>query len=346
VKKGQLVAIVGSVGSGKSSLLSTLLGEMVLIEGQVHIRAQSTIAYCDQRPWIVNATVEENITFGKTFDQKRMDDAIFACCMQDDLTQLSLKTEIGERGINLSGGQKARVALARAVYNDADIYLLDDPISAVDAHVGMHIVEHCIKGALSGKTRFLVTHHLNILPSCDIIVILDVNGTMKMSGSYDELIHSGVDLSQYLGHKEEESTTATAAAEATASASASEPAVVVSATDNVTGTGTGTGAGTSTKAKEEASSKKQASESKKESKTNVDNNALTTAEERKEGHVTFDTYWSYISFGGLAAFFVTIFFQLGSQVLGIEANFWLADWGKETTILNLFFRKNMSMDRS
>lgn len=322
VRKGQLVAVVGSVGSGKSSLLSTLLGEMVLKSGKVVMfrncdtGAPATIAYCDQRPWIVNATVEENITFGKPMDEERMKRAIFASCMQDDLKLLSagLQTEIGERGINLSGGQKARVALARAVYNDADIYLLDDPISAVDAHVGMHLVEHCIKGALAGKTRFLVTHNLNILPSCDVIVILETDGTLKVSGTYEELLRSGVDLSQYLGKTNDiKSASATPEGEKAGPATKDAAANAEGDDDNPKNT-------TSTKGGEAA---KEGGSS---------DGALTTVEERKEGNVTFSTYWCYVHFGGIVAFFLTIFFQLGSQVLGIEANFWLADWGKETTI--------------
>ena len=320
VKKGQLVAVVGSVGSGKSSLLSTLLGEMVLKSGEVVMYRNSdgvpaTIAYCDQRPWIVNATVEENITFGKPMDEERMKKAIFSSCMQDDLKLLSagLQTEIGERGINLSGGQKARVALARAVYNDADIYLLDDPISAVDAHVGMHLVEHCIKGALAGKTRFLVTHNLNILPSCDVIVILETDGTLKVSGTYEELLRSGVDLTQYLGKTNDKAASATPVG---TSAQRHDPATKDTADaegdDDKSETTPTKGVGAT--------------------KEVGNDGALTTVEERKEGNVTFSTYWCYIHFGGIVAFICTIFFQLGSQVLGIEANFWLADWGKETTI--------------
>lgn len=327
VKKGQLVAVVGSVGSGKSSLLSALLGEMVLSSGDLIIHKKklpdgsftpASIAYCDQRPWIVNATVEENITFGKPMDEERMKKAIFAACMQDDLKILAagLKTEIGERGINLSGGQKARVALARAVYNDADIYLLDDPISAVDAHVGMHLVEHCITGALSGKTRFLVTHQLNILPVCDVVLILDHDGTVKASGTYQELMQSGIDLTQYLGHKDEEKEDADKKGKKEQDSSKADEA---SSTDS--------GAGAASVKKDGAVEGKGEGEGEsgdKSKKEEAKDGALTTVEERKEGNVTIETYTSYAFYGGLVPFFLTIFFQLGSQVLGIEANFWLA----------------------
>jgi len=111
------------------------------------------IAFCDQRPWILNANVQDNILFGKQYDEKKFAAALHAANLEDDIKILpgGILTEIGERGINLSGGQKARVALARAVYSDADIYLLDDPLSAVDAHVGQHIFKECIKGALKQK---------------------------------------------------------------------------------------------------------------------------------------------------------------------------------------------------
>ncbi len=143
IKKGQLVAIVGSVGSGKSSFLSALLGEMHLQQGSV--RTSGKIAYCDQRAWILNATVEDNILFGAPKDEARFHDAIVAANLEDDFKVLpaGMLTEIGERGINLSGGQKARVALARAVYLDADVYLLDDPLSAVD--VSFTTIKLCVQ---------------------------------------------------------------------------------------------------------------------------------------------------------------------------------------------------------
>ena len=204
VKKGELVAVVGTVGSGKSSLLSAILGEMHLRGGSLTIAmnnsALPTVAYCDQRPWIVNATVKDNVLFGLPFDEAKFNAALTAACMEDDLKILTagIFTEIGERGINLSGGQKARVCLARAIYADADIYLLDDPLSAVDAHVGEHLFSKAIKESLSGKTRFLVTHHLHVLPNVDKILILNSDGTVRAFGSHEELTRSGIDLEQLL----------------------------------------------------------------------------------------------------------------------------------------------------
>ena len=134
IPKGALVAVVGALGSGKSSFLSAILGEMHAQTGTVNV--VGSVAYCEQRPWILNATVEQNILFGEPMNLKRFDAAIHAASLEDDIKVLpgGIQTEIGERGINLSGGQKARVALARAVYKNCDAYLLDDPLSAVGKH--------------------------------------------------------------------------------------------------------------------------------------------------------------------------------------------------------------------
>lgn len=185
VKKGELVAIVGQVGSGKSSLISALLGDMEKLNGQVNV--DGTIAYVPQMAWIQNATLRDNILFGKELDEKLYDKVIHACALNADLAILPAgdKTEIGEKGINLSGGQKARVSLARAVYSGADIYIFDDPLSAVDAHVGKHIFENVfgVDGMLSGKTRFLVTHAVSYLPKVDEIFVM-TSGEIKERGSY------------------------------------------------------------------------------------------------------------------------------------------------------------------
>ena len=135
VKRGELLAVVGRVGDGKSSLLAAILGEMIKVDGRVTVRG--TVAYCAQQPWIMGGTVKSNITFGHRFEPDFYELVLEACALKEDLKLLPQgdETEVGEKGISLSGGQKARVALARAVYARADIYLLDDPLSAVDAHV-------------------------------------------------------------------------------------------------------------------------------------------------------------------------------------------------------------------
>ena len=199
VKRGSLIAVVGEVGSGKSSLLSAMLGEMNRLSGT--IKMDGEVAYVPQQPWIQNMTLKENIIFSNQMDEDKYDKVIENCALIDDLTILtnSDKTEIGENGINLSGGQKQRVSMARAVYSDADIYLLDDPLSAVDAHVGKHIFDNVIghNGMLKGKTRILVTHGITHLPHVDHIIVLKHN-TVSEQGAYQELIEKKGDFAEFL----------------------------------------------------------------------------------------------------------------------------------------------------
>ncbi|XP_011636993.1 multidrug resistance-associated protein 1 isoform X2 [Pogonomyrmex barbatus] len=189
VEQGQLIAIVGTVGSGKSSLLSALLGEMDKLNGRVNTKG--SIAYVSQQPWIQNATLQDNILFGKALNKSIYNRVIEACALSPDLKMLPAgdQTEIGEKGINLSGGQKQRVALARGVYNDSENYFLDDPLSAVDSHVGKHIFEKVIgpNGLLKKKTRVLVTHGITYLPEVDNIIVLK-DGEITESGTYKQLL--------------------------------------------------------------------------------------------------------------------------------------------------------------
>ncbi len=145
--------MVGNVGSGKSSLLSSILGEMIKLNGKINLNG--SISYIPQQSWIQNATVKENILFGKLYDKDFYDKIVSACALTPDFNILPAgdQTEIGEKGINLSGGQKQRISLSRAVYSDSDIYLLDDPLSAVDAHVGRQLFDLVIgpSGILNKK---------------------------------------------------------------------------------------------------------------------------------------------------------------------------------------------------
>ncbi|XP_054161113.1 multidrug resistance-associated protein 1-like [Oppia nitens] len=198
ITDGMFVAIIGKVGSAKSSLLSALLGEMDILSGRVNIRHGVSIAYVPQQPWIINKTLKDNILFGKDNDPVFYKQVFNSCALSDDLKQLSAgdETEIGEKGINLSGGQKQRVSLARAVYSEADLYLLDDPLSAVDSHVGQHIMRevlHSETGLLRNKTRIMVTNQLFVLPFVDRIVVLK-NGKIESIGTYNELLESDEDF--------------------------------------------------------------------------------------------------------------------------------------------------------
>ncbi|SCV70351.1 BQ2448_1745 [Microbotryum intermedium] len=190
VPRGQLLCVVGPVGSGKSSLLQGLLGEMRKTRGQVVWGG--SVSYCAQTAWAQNQTLRENILFGRPFDETRYWECVRAACLLSDFDMLPSGdlTEIGEKGVSLSGGQRQRVSIARTLYFDADIVLLDDPLSAVDAHVGAWLFEQVIDGMLRGKTRILVTHALHELPHADQILVMD-QGTIAERGTYTELLAAG-----------------------------------------------------------------------------------------------------------------------------------------------------------
>lgn len=187
--KGELSCVVGRVGAGKSSFLQSILGDLWKVRGDV--RVNGTIAYVAQAPWILNATVKENIVFGYRYDSNFYERTVKACALLDDFNQLpdGDETVVGERGISLSGGQKARVALARAVYARADIYLLDDVLSAVDSHVGKHIIENVLgpRGLLSTKTRVLATNAIAVLPGASYITMIR-EGRIAEKGTYKQLV--------------------------------------------------------------------------------------------------------------------------------------------------------------
>ncbi|KAF9292451.1 hypothetical protein BGZ68_005134 [Mortierella alpina] len=189
IKRSSLTAIVGRVGQGKTSLMSAMMGEMYKRSGSV--KTFGSIAYVPQQAWIINASLRDNIIFGKPFDQEKYDRILLASGLLPDLEMFAngSDTEIGERGINMSGGQKQRISLARAAYQDADVYLLDDPLSAVDAHVDHHLWQHLIgpNGLLHDKTRVLVTHGVHHLEYVDHIVVIK-DGRITEAGSYDVLM--------------------------------------------------------------------------------------------------------------------------------------------------------------
>ncbi|XP_061564507.1 ATP-binding cassette sub-family C member 3 isoform X2 [Cololabis saira] len=199
VPQGSLLAVVGHVGCGKSSLISALLGDMEKLEGDISVRG--SVAYVPQQAWIQNATLRDNILFGKTYNEQKYRCVLEACALTPDLEVLpgGDLTEIGEKGINLSGGQRQRVSLARAVYSDADVYLLDDPLSAVDAHVSKHIFDNLIgpEGVLKGKTRILVTHGISYLPQVDNIMVM-VDGRVSEMGSHQQLLNQNGAFAEFL----------------------------------------------------------------------------------------------------------------------------------------------------
>ncbi|KAL9960218.1 hypothetical protein ACROYT_G033645 [Oculina patagonica] len=190
ISDSRLIGITGPVGCGKTSLFHIIIGEVPSAFGQ--IAHQGRIAYVCQTPWVFSGTVRENILFGKKYNHGAFQRVLDVCSLKEDLDSLSSgdMTHVGERGVSLSGGQRARVNLARAVYSDADIYLLDDPLSAVDAKVSNELFERCICGALSDRIRLFITHQSFCLQKTDLVLLMGKNGTLSQ-GTFKELCESG-----------------------------------------------------------------------------------------------------------------------------------------------------------
>ncbi|KAE9539937.1 hypothetical protein AGLY_005189 [Aphis glycines] len=198
VNSGQLVAVIGPIGAGKSSLIQAILRELPAFKGKISV--DGVLSYASQEPWIFAGTIQQNILFGSPMDKERFKEVIDVCALKSDLEHFPLadETMVGERGITLSGGQKARINLARAVYKKADIYLLDDPLSAVDVKVGNHLFEKCIKNYLKEKACILITHQVHYLSEVDHIVLMD-NGKIIIEGSYQSIQASVFDFAKILG---------------------------------------------------------------------------------------------------------------------------------------------------
>ncbi|XP_025100027.1 multidrug resistance-associated protein 1-like [Pomacea canaliculata] len=355
---GRLVAVVGHVGSGKSSLISSLLGEIEKVSGKVTIK--SSVAYVPQQAWIQNKTLRDNILFGKLFNEQRYQQVLRACALERDLAILPAgdMTEIGERGINLSGGQKQRVSLARAVYSDSDIYLLDDPLSAVDSHVGKHIFTEVIgpNGLLRHKTRVLVTHGIHWLPMVDEIIVLSDNGISE-KGSYDTLMsHDGPFarfLKLHLQQKEE-------------SEEAEDPeisALIRKIRENVeTATSEGTTSGEDLTCKDNSRRRKSTRTTSKSSRmtdsmkckfstchleddtSQEDNYRLVKEETIEKGNVKTSVFLTYIRAAGAVPFTASILFFLLFQAVHASSNFWLSRWTDDnflaTSHVNATLRHN------
>ncbi|XP_059143339.1 multidrug resistance-associated protein 1-like [Physella acuta] len=313
IPDGQLIAVVGQVGAGKSSLISAILGEMEKLQGEVTVK--SSIAYVPQQAWIQNATLKKNVLFGKDEDHKVYDEVLEACALKPDLEILpgGDLTEIGEKGINLSGGQKQRVSMARAVYSDADIYLLDDPLSAVDSHVGKHIFEKVMSsnnGLLKNKTRVLVTHGVHWLPQVDKIVVM-TDGRISEVGSYEQLLSQDGPFAQflktYLTQEVEE---------------AEDPAVKSQIF---------TGGEPNTSSHKEKDVKEAVKTDTKKSKPGTE---LTEEEKTETGKVRYSVFLVYFKAIGYAAtiFFFTFF--AGYQAVNVYSSIWLSDWTADDILTN------------
>ncbi|MCO5600615.1 hypothetical protein L7F22_054730 [Adiantum nelumboides] len=332
VRKGMRVAVCGKVGAGKTSLLACILGETPKLSGMVKVCGQ--IAYVSQSAWIESGNIEENILFGDSMDKTKYKTVLEVCALKKDLTLFSHgdQTFIGERGINLSGGQKQRIQLARALYKDADVYLLDDPFSAVDAHTGSELFKDCLLGALAEKTVIFVTHQVEFLSAADLILVLR-DGQIIQAGKYEDLLQAGTDFNTLVSaHNEAIESMDVNEYVTDELEEADKPTSVVNA--------------------EEESSKnceiekipalkgeKQSTENqlcvklkhKKGSAKRMKRKQLVQEEEREKGRVSCKVYWSYMTAAYNGSLIPAIVLaQLAFQVLQVSSNWWMA-WASPPT---------------
>lgn len=321
VETAKLTAIVGLVGSGKSSLFHAILGEMTTVKGVVALAG--SVAYASEMAWIFNGSLRENIIFGKDFDKDLFNEVIMASGLEPDIAILPAGdlTAIGEKGINLSSGQKQRVSIARALYAEADVYLFDDPLSALDAQVSQHVFENCIsnRGLLLGKLRLLVTNQVHVLPECDHIVFME-SGAIRAQGTYNEL--AMVDSSFKLLISEQRKAVEEAKNE---DATATNDEKVVSP-DSVT------------KESDEVVIRdhKGSREVPRTGQCVAAGKALMTSEERKTGNVVPRTYFDYMaSMGGIVPFSVSVIFSSAVSASALIVQWWLSFWISEETGENI-----------
>uniref|UniRef100_A0A7N9D4N4 Multidrug resistance-associated protein 1-like n=1 Tax=Macaca fascicularis TaxID=9541 RepID=A0A7N9D4N4_MACFA len=305
IPEGALVAVVGQVGSGKSSMLSAILGEMEKLTGVV--QRKGSVAYVSQQAWIQNCILQENILFGSIMKKEFYEQVLEACALLPDLEQLPKgdQTEIGERGVNISGGQQHRVSLARAVYSGADIYLLDDPLSAVDVHVGKQLFEKVIGslGLLKNKTRILVTHNLTLLPQMDLIVVME-SGRIAQMGTYQELLSKTrnlTNLHQVISEEEK----AHALKRVSAVNSRTRP-------------------------------KDKILEQKPRPSLDQGKQFSMKKEKIPVGGVKFSIILQYLQAFGWLWVWLTMVTYLGQNLVGIGQNLWLSAWAKEAKNMNDF----------
>uniref|UniRef100_A0A669C4I6 Multidrug resistance-associated protein 1 n=1 Tax=Oreochromis niloticus TaxID=8128 RepID=A0A669C4I6_ORENI len=322
IPEGSLVAVVGHVGSGKSSLLSALLGEMDKLEGSV----TGSVAYVPQQAWIQNSSLKDNIIFGHERRQSWYQHVVEACALQPDLEILPAgdDTEIGEKGVNLSGGQKQRVSLARAVYCDRAVYLLDDPLSAVDAHVGKHIFDQVIgpQGLLKDKTRVLVTHGLSYLPQADLILVM-MKGEISEVGSYQQLMATEGAFAEFLRTYAAVDKTDNSGEECVVLLCSVAPCSVLSSSSvKINSPGVCTASKQSTKADEELSNKPK----------NPEVGKLTEADKASTGQVKLSVFWAYFKSIGVLLSCISLLLFLAHHLLSLFSNYWLSLWTDDPVV--------------
>lgn len=348
--KGDLSCVVGRVGSGKSSLLQAILGDIWKINGEITVHGN--IAYVAQQPWIMNASVKENIVFGHRWDPQFYERTVHACALTEDFKTLpdGDQTEVGERGISLSGGQKARLALARAVYARADVYLLDDCLSAVDQHVGRHLIDNVFgsRGLLAGKTRVLATNSIPILVEADFVTLIR-DGKVIEKGTYEQLIAMKGEVANLIktANNEEEETPSS-------SEDDSKDLTTSSSEESSTIVGAGVPEGDADEIQEGLgqlapikpairSSGRKASEvtlrrastvSFKGSRGKVRDEegdgvkSKQSKEFSEQGKVKWDVYGEYAKTSNLVAVGIYLFVLIGAQTAQIGGSYWLKIWSE------------------
>jgi len=292
LKRGELTIVVGPVGSGKTALISALLGEMVAADG-ADVSVDATVSYVAQTAWVQSMSLRENVLFGKVYDENDYHQALEAACMEKDITLLPNgdDTEIGEKGITLSGGQKQRTAIARAVYANAELAILDDPLSALDAHVAKDVFKRCIRGVLRNSAVLLVTHQLQFTEFADNILVMK-DGRVVESGKYAQLMEKGPTFQAMM-----KSYRGTQQAEA---------------------------------AKEEDLVDTAVSEGMKATMATQTSKATLNLEKREEGSVKLNVYKAYINAmgGGAWTFSILMFVTIAERALSVFTNVWLAYWSQ------------------
>lgn len=298
VQPQTLVAVIGPVGSGKSSLMQAILGELPIESGSIDVNG--AVSYASQEPWLFSGTVRTNILFGQPMNRDRYKQVVKKCALERDFALLPNgdKTIVGERGQSLSGGQKARISLARACYREAAIYLLDDPLSAVDTHVGKHLFDQCLGSLLKKKIVVLVTHQLQYLQHVDQIVIFK-RGRVEAVGTYDSLRESGLDFAKLLSDPSKDGD------------------------QNEDGSLTRSRSGSSRLHRQSS----DASQTSLDGPDKTDENPMQVEEKRSGGAVGLTLYKQYFKAGGgYLLFYVMVLFCVCAQLLASGGDYFLTYW--------------------
>ncbi|KAF9193209.1 hypothetical protein BGZ51_003958 [Haplosporangium sp. Z 767] len=329
LKKDSLLSVIGRVGAGKSSLIAALCGDLERVSGEIRVRG--SVAFVPQQAWIMNDTLRANILFGNPYDAEYYQKTIEACCLQKDFDMLlgGDMTEIGERGINLSGGQKARISLARAVYARADIYLFDDPLSAVDAHVGRIIFDKAVgpNGLLAGKARVFVTHQIQYLAQSTTIMMLR-DGKVVEQGNFEDLMRKKSDVYQLVSEfgrdsgKQKDTSTGSGPEREQTTSSSSRRGSTISITSTISTT--------SVRTLRRSSTDSAKDDGKKADNVTTDNGSKTiiVEEEMQHGSVNKSIYWTYAKACSYRAVISYIASMIFSESARIGASLWLTYWSR------------------